>query len=1238
MLTFSLACALTLGSIGSLPQTDQALDAAYYDLAHDRVSEAMGGLADHVRFEVSRLDELPEAEAQIAADELEVALIVFDRMQQTLSNDDVRIGLVGDIEVPKKFGSLYARLAWLSDSELDRLDPLLDWQVVGPFDNERGRGMVRPTAAEKEPAEASYVGKVRYVAWRDLPAVAPRGGVVRLSVLAKPAQQAAVLTRTWVHSDEAETLHLMVGATEELRIWLGGEAIYEALGEHAFGFDAHTVPLRLNEGWNELVFKVGSHEGSPYFQARLVEVDSGAPVKRACSAHAPEGVEPLKLASPGRRIKEPVAAVRAGAWRRYAQAEGAEASFRLALILNDAQPVPRSERAGSEAAEAAHQGDDSSLRYHILAIETSREMGASAVEEDINPYLTALDLALEHHGDLPWLLRKRARHAMQMQGSAQMALPWIERAVAVSPQSYLVRRDHAWIVSSLGLSARAEAMNRKWVEDPTTRVWAGVASNLTGLLPLGSKERAEWLKAGVAAGNRNMIRQQHAEQRLANQDASAQAYLDELAAIRVLAPWGTEEGMRTVRMLQSAGHLAEARALLLELLEFSPDDAAMHSLLARVAWASGDVERAVISLERSLELDFGREEERRLLQYLQAGKTTAFHEEFIEPLADILQRRELDEPLGTDAGGREILLRRVVTKVNPDGTTQVYHREVQRVLTEAGARQLDQRGFRGWPGEQEVRILEASVTHADGRTAFAETGSTGRRGYVAVDFPPLDVGDVVDLQWRNDTLKTGVFGNYFGMSESMTPSDSLYVRESDVILLAPKSFPLYLHQRNFTGQSEEVVREDDQNMWRWRLEDQRPVRQEGLMPPAQERIAQIQASSFASWTDFGTWWWNLIREELRPSPEIIEKVAELTQGAETPMDKLRAIYNFVVTDIRYNAWEFGVHGYEPYSAAVIYSRGFGDCKDKAILLKVMLAEADIEAWPVLILSEGRRFEEDHELAMVSHFNHCIAFVPEQEGIPEMFIDGTARLHNLETLPDSDAGARVLVVRGDGVENRRIRFPGGQENRLDQEIQVDLTGDAGPKVKVVRHVTGRYGVGDRHRFNGSDEERAEQAERFLSGLFGSLEGEVQSSWSAVEDLNTPMESTYEVGVESITRPTEQGFELQVTFDALNLLRGVASESERSSDLLLDVPWSRKTVIDYKLGEGAGLTKLPERVNVETGEAVYTRTIVPTDEGVRVTEYFELKTHRISKERYAEFRELCRKVDSSQVDSIEVEVKQ
>ncbi|MEZ5974722.1 MAG: transglutaminase domain-containing protein [Planctomycetota bacterium] len=422
------------------------------------------------------------------------------------------------------------------------------------------------------------------------------------------------------------------------------------------------------------------------------------------------------------------------------------------------------------------------------------------------------------------------------------------------------------------------------------------------------------------------------------------------------------------------------------------------------------------------------------------------------------------------------------------------------------------------------------------------------------------------------------------------------------------------------------------------MSDLVPARQENLMPPSIERVPQVHASSFASWDDFGRWWWSLIEEELRPSPEIQAKVAQLTEGLQTPEEKLRAIYNFVVTDIRYNAWEFGVHGYEPYSAAVIFSRGFGDCKDKAILLKVMLGEAGITAWPVLIRMEDRRYEEDHSLALVEHFNHCIAYVPEQEGLSERFLDGTARFHSLNTLPQSDAGAKVLIVRNDGVENTRIRFPDAQENHIEQQIRVDLT-QAGPaKVTVKRSVQGRYDVYDRNRFSGSNEQKMEQTERLLTGLFGALSGEPEAQWGDPENLNAPMESTFEVGVESVSRPTAKGVELPTTFEPMKLLSGLASETQRESDVLLDVPFSRETVIDYVLGEGNLPVHLPQPVEIETADARYTRTVQPIEGGVRVSEQFSLKSHRIPQDRYSAFRELSRAVDSAQADSIEVEVNQ
>jgi transglutaminase-like putative cysteine protease len=43
------------------------------------------------------------------------------------------------------------------------------------------------------------------------------------------------------------------------------------------------------------------------------------------------------------------------------------------------------------------------------------------------------------------------------------------------------------------------------------------------------------------------------------------------------------------------------------------------------------------------------------------------------------------------------------------------------------------------------------------------------------------------------------------------------------------------------------------------------------------------------------------------------------------------MYGFVVTNTRYVALEFGIHGYKPYRVDRVLARRFGDCKDKASL-------------------------------------------------------------------------------------------------------------------------------------------------------------------------------------------------------------------------------------------------------------------------------------------------------------------
>src|SRR5258708_24269145 len=118
-----------------------------------------------------------------------------------------------------------------------------------------------------------------------------------------------------------------------------------------------------------------------------------------------------------------------------------------------------------------------------------------------------------------------------------------------------------------------------------------------------------------------------------------------------------------------------------------------------------------------------------------------------------------------------------------------------------------------------------------------------------------------------------------------------------------------------------------------------------LVPPSG------QDPGIQSWRELGAWYLGLRRGRRDASPEIKQKVADLTAGAPTMLGKMQALASFVQKDIRYVAIELGIGGHQRQPAAEVFSHRYGDCKDKVTLLSRMLKEIGIESYYVLINTE-----------------------------------------------------------------------------------------------------------------------------------------------------------------------------------------------------------------------------------------------------------------------------------------------
>ena len=117
------------------------------------------------------------------------------------------------------------------------------------------------------------------------------------------------------------------------------------------------------------------------------------------------------------------------------------------------------------------------------------------------------------------------------------------------------------------------------------------------------------------------------------------------------------------------------------------------------------------------------------------------------------------------------------------------------------------------------------------------------------------------------------------------------------------------------------------------------------------RDPAMRPKTNGSWKDMGLWYVSLTQSSRAASPQIKQKVADLTAGISDPLQKMRALTEYMQKNIRYMAVEIGIGGYQPHPATEVFAHQFGDCKDKVTLLSSMLSEIGVESYYVIVDTE-----------------------------------------------------------------------------------------------------------------------------------------------------------------------------------------------------------------------------------------------------------------------------------------------
>lgn len=251
-----------------------------------------------------------------------------------------------------------------------------------------------------------------------------------------------------------------------------------------------------------------------------------------------------------------------------------------------------------------------------------------------------------------------------------------------------------------------------------------------------------------------------------------------------------------------------------------------------------------------------------------------------------------------------------------------------------------------------------------------------------IEIPGLKVGDIVDAAflWETDPLFSGY--NHSGFF-SHTWSDPVGL--SRLVLNWPADLPF-----NTTPLAAGVRLSDHQTGNIRRIEMTRaghvPAEIEDDLPPETDPWQTVTYS----WTRD----WAALPRALAPHydrahdlpPDWQNEVEIIRRDHESEIARAYAALRLVQDRIRYVGLEMGADGYFARDPATVIANGFGDCKDKSVLLVTLLRALGIEADVALTdLDQGYGLRD--QLPAAGVFDHMI--VRAVAGVATLWLDGTA---------------------------------------------------------------------------------------------------------------------------------------------------------------------------------------------------------------------------------------------------------
>lgn len=427
----------------------------------------------------------------------------------------------------------------------------------------------------------------------------------------------------------------------------------------------------------------------------------------------------------------------------------------------------------------------------------------------------------------------------------------------------------------------------------------------------------------------------------------------------------------------------------------------------------------------------------------------------------------------------------------------------------------------------------------------------------------------------------------------------------------------------------------------WELHNLAPIKKEPASPEFTNLAPRLVVSyvtpegassslkTFATWSEVSRFVSELHDPQATPDEALALKARELTAGARTELERIKAIGRYVQR-LQYISIDIGVGhggGIRPHAAAEVFSKSYGDCKDKANLMRAMLKAVQIDSYPVAIYLGDRDYVRE-EWASPGQFNHCIiaikvsdetklATVIQHPKLGRLLIfDSTDEDTPVGDLPDQEQGSWALLVAKDEGALLRMPITPPEANRMEREAEMTLSPDGSMVATIREKSMGQSAVDERRMFRHLT--RPEYT-RAIEGWI--TRGATGAKLSKAEPADDDSEGRFALDVEFAVRDYAQLMQgrLMVFKPAIvSRLESLSlTDPTRQHPVVLDSSAFGETV-RVKLPAGFQVDEMPDPLKLDTAFGTYATSYKVNDNQLVFTRTLTLRAATIPAAQYDSVR--------------------